>query len=967
MKVVKGSGGRDRWTKLSLELRFRTLKSPICPNKRCRNGCHHCMRPTYWSPNTSRFVDEKQPPDFEARGKDLNETMRDSVCEKGPTKIPEICALIEGMMNKGHTAECPECDTHGPAVSTPCTHCNGWDSSWGNLSQWLDDEGEIHTTCRLRFTHVHIDTQASEDDCVSQNALDKLKKIIRDTRKGADTKEQLKEVPATVPKGKKGGEKGEKGVMDVIILEEGTKVYDYAIPEGLKEGAEFFAKIDFSEQAKAVRRADHARREKRSLRSVVRNLTGMIEGGGLPFHMVVKMKVEKEKKAKELEAQLEAQRIASEKLNDFMASSITEDEKKQQRAILDMSAKEFYFNAEQVDELLDLFTDQQAKAEAVIKLFERVLDTENLLQIVETKMDKEQRDRIERQLGPLYRFDRKNPTGHYRLDLSERFQHMLATQLTQLSNSENEERLNAGFIDTSQRLNRYSLRNQTIDKKTNNRKWDGTSDDSELPETGIFEFDYASTYLNGTPRPYAKARVIPGNRFDEFIEDVKPVLLSDSTPLKKGEYLRKKARGRYFTSKQVCRILHTADIVPCYCYCMYCWDNVDLEEKPIVPERPFSLPERKDDDSSPQGGRKKKKKKKGQDKGEEEEEYEKQLCNRVFLPCQHMIACDKCTAKIQPKFHKCRYCDAFIEECVEVEDDRIIEHDHSRPRAEREFRKVDSDGGGFLDRQEIETLISGMLGNKTTQEDIDKALASMDEDGTGEVDMEEFCAWFKREHSDEHPAGPDVFLVKDRLAEMVRRGSLPRPSAGDRQLAEELVVTLFGRTVDMLQFKKVLHFFSNKERNNVYQRLGPLNAMNPMDPDGWWQINLSTKDERAVTKMLVYLALAEPGENWLGERFGERVERISDAWELPKSWTDDECEGTPNKGFLEMTYFTSAKQVRLDMRRSLIKRCLVNEEISDLSELGDPFALMAAAKEKKAGAAGGASPLSNILGNLKKK
>merc|ERR1719265_1950062 len=120
-----------------------------------------------------------------------------------------------------------------------------------------------------------------------------------------------------------------------------------------------------------------------------------------------------------------------------------------------------------------------------------------------------------------------------------------------------------------------------------------------------------------------------------------------------------------------------------------------------------------------------------------------------------------------------------------------------------------------------------------------------------------------------------------------------------------------------------------------------------MDPDGWWQINLSTKDERAVTKMLVYLALAEPGENWLGERFGERVERISDAWELPKSWTDDECEGTPNKGFLEMTYFTSAKQVRLEMRRSLIKRCLIN-----------------AAKEKKAGAAGGASPLSNILGNL---
>ena len=127
-----------------------------------------------------------------------------------------------------------------------------------------------------------------------------------------------------------------------------------------------------------------------------------------------------------------------------------------------------------------------------------------------------------------------------------------------------------------------------------------------------------------------------------------------------------------------------------------------------------------------------------------------------------------------------------------------------------------------------------------------------------------------------------------------------------------------------------------------------------------------------LAQLLVHRVQASSGlreliEGRLGERFGERVERINDAWELPKPWTDDECEGVPPKGFLEMTYFTSAKQVRLEMRRSLIKRCLVNEEISDLSELGDPFALMAAADEKKKSAAGGASPLSNILGNLKKK
>jgi hypothetical protein len=61
--------------------------------------------------------------------------------------------------------------------------------------------------------------------------------------------------------------------------------------------------------------------------------------------------------------------------------------------------------------------------------------------------------------------------------------------------------------------------------------------------------------------------------------------------------------------------------------------------------------------------------------------------------------------------------------------------------------------------------------------------------------------------------------------------------------------------VDLLQFKRVVHFFANKERDGLYKRLGPLNAMNPMDPDGWWKIDLRTQDERAVVEMLVYLAV----------------------------------------------------------------------------------------------------------------
>ena len=112
--------------------------------------------------------------------------------------------------------------------------------------------------------------------------------------------------------------------------------------------------------------------------------------------------------------------------------------------------------------------------------------------------------------------------------------------------------------------------------------------------------------------------------------------------------------------------------------------------------------------------------------------------------------------------------------------------------------------------------------------------------------------------------------------------------------------------------------------------------MNPMDPDGWWKVDLRTQDERAVVEMLVYLAVAEPGENWLGERFGERPDKLRDGWELPRGWIEE----VPRKGFIELVYFTSAKQVRIDCRRALIPRCLVREEVSDLSELGDPFKML---------------------------
>ena len=71
--------------------------------------------------------------------------------------------------------------------------------------------------------------------------------------------------------------------------------------------------------------------------------------------------------------------------------------------------------------------------------------------------------------------------------------------------------------------------------------------------------------------------------------------------------------------------------------------------------------------------------------------------------------------------------------------------------------------------------------------------------------------------------------------------------------------------------------------------------------------------------------MAEPGENWLGERFGERPDKLRDGWELPRGWIDQ----VPNKGFIELVYFTSAKQVWIVIQcHSFLPFCMRSDHLS---------------------------------------
>ena len=59
------------------------------------------------------------------------------------------------------------------------------------------------------------------------------------------------------------------------------------------------------------------------------------------------------------------------------------------------------------------------------------------------------------------------------------------------------------------------------------------------------------------------------------------------------------------------------------------------------------------------------------------------------------------------------------------------------------FNKIDIDGSGELERGEIAQM-SAELGRPLSDKELDAAMRSMDADGSGEVDLHEFIAWFER-------------------------------------------------------------------------------------------------------------------------------------------------------------------------------------------------------------------------------
>jgi len=90
----------------------------------------------------------------------------------------------------------------------------------------------------------------------------------------------------------------------------------------------------------------------------------------------------------------------------------------------------------------------------------------------------------------------------------------------------------------------------------------------------------------------------------------------------------------------------------------------------------------------------------------------------------------------------------------------------------------------------------------------------------------------------------------------------------------------------------------------VTKRIGILQLMNPMCVEGYYELDLSERQDAIVARVLVDLSVKEPGENWIDETFN------GNGFELPATWV----QKLPEKGILTLTYAVESWAIKRKAR-----------------------------------------------------
>ena len=263
----------------------------------------------------------------------------------------------------------------------------------------------------------------------------------------------------------------------------------------------------------------------------------------------------------------------------------------------------------------------------------------------------------------------------------------------------------------------------------------------------------------------------------------------------------------------------------------------------------------------------------------------------------------------------------------------------------------ENDGGKkeYLTPKEFDAL-SKQLGVYLSPIELENAVEEIDEDGNGQIEVDEYLAWWGDEELIElYEADEAGLTLADVEAENAEaedvESSDEEDDTEDAKEAEDedeedtgipyeavymnhqvlqhsgfqrvdYIVAAHQRLTDLHNFAYFWEFLSKGEVLATLYRLGWLNVFDPVSPDRRHYMDLEEREMQIVAKILVRLAVVEPGENWLYENYMDKP-----GWELPVTWINE----VPKTGRLTLTYSSTAAGCApvWEERIKLRKCCLI--------------------------------------------
>ena len=125
----------------------------------------------------------------------------------------------------------------------------------------------------------------------------------------------------------------------------------------------------------------------------------------------------------------------------------------------------------------------------------------------------------------------------------------------------------------------------------------------------------------------------------------------------------------------------------------------------------------------------------------------------------------------------------------------------------------------------------------------------------------------------------------------------------------QLLMIVFSRITDLENFDHIFDkILTDDERREALHRFGVMNLLDPMKVDRTWALDLRRMEHREMCKVLIALAVAEPGENWVDESYRwAKYDDCVPGWVLPASWAlddqDNDGDGGPRRhGWICLRY-----------------------------------------------------------------